>query len=50
MHISTNVAALVSLNTCPTSADAVQLQLVANLMQEGGMLAGPLNVAPLVFR
>ena len=48
--MSTNVAALVSLKTFPTSADTVQLQQVANLMAEGGMLAKPLNVAPLVFR
>ena len=50
MDISKNIAALVNLNTFPTSADTVQLQRVANLMQEGGMLARPLNVTPLVFR
>ena len=50
MPISKNIAALVNLNTFPTSADPVQLQRVADLMQMGGMLAKPLNVAPLVSR
>ena len=44
------IAALVNLNAFPTSADPVQLQRVADLMQMGGMLAKPLNVAPLVSR
>ena len=44
------VAALASPNTFPTSRDAVQVQPLANLMAEGGMLARPLNVASLVFR
>ena len=43
-------AALVNLNAFPISADPVQLQRVADLMQMGGMLAKPLNVAPLVSR
>ena len=47
---SGTVAALVNLNAFPTSADPVQLQRVADLMQMGGMLAKPLNVAPLVSR
>jgi hypothetical protein len=34
MHISKNIAALVNLNTFPTTADPVQLQRVAN--QRGG--------------
>ena len=50
MPISKNIAALVNLNVFPTSADPVQLQRVADLMQMGGMLATPLNVAPLVSR
>ena len=50
MPISKNIAALVNLNAFPTSADLVQLQRVADLMQMGGMLARPLNVAPLVSR
>lgn len=50
MPVTKNIAALVNLNTFPTTANPVQLQRVANLMQEGGMLTKPLNVAPLVFR
>jgi NitT/TauT family transport system substrate-binding protein len=50
MRISKDIAALVNLNTYPTTANPVQLQRVANLMAEGGMLHAPLNVAPLVFR
>ena len=50
MPISKNIAALVNLNAFPTSADPVQLQRLADLMQMGGMLAKPLNVAPLVSR
>ncbi|MGA2828735.1 MAG: ABC transporter substrate-binding protein [Streptosporangiaceae bacterium] len=50
MHISKGTAALVNLNTFPTSADPVVLQRVANLMKEGGMLTKPLNVAPLVIK
>ena len=38
---SKNIAALVNLNTVPTGADTVQLERVANLMAEGGMLARP---------
>ena len=50
MHITKNIAALVNLNTFPTTTDPVQLQRVANLMQEGGILDAPLDVSPLVFR
>ena len=50
MHISRNIAALVNLNTSPVSVVPAQLQRVANLMAEGGMLRAPLNVAPLMFR
>ena len=50
MKIPTGIAALVNLNIFPTSADPVALQRVANLMTEGGMLATPLNVAPLVIK
>ena len=50
MKVTKNTAALVSLNTFPVSASPVQLQRVANLMAEGGMLARPLNVAPLVIK
>ena len=50
MPIGKGTAALVNLNIFPVTADPVQLQRVADLMQAGGMLAGPLNVAPLVVR
>jgi len=50
MKIPTGIAAIVNLNIFPTSADPVTLQRVANLMAEGGMLAKPLNVAPLVLK
>jgi hypothetical protein len=44
MRITQNIAALVNLNTFPTTADPVQFQRVANLMQEGGTLHAPLNI------
>lgn len=50
MKIPTGIAGLVNLNTFPTTAVPVVLQWVANLMQEGGMLTAPLNVAPLVIK
>ena len=50
MPIPKSIAALVNLNTFPTSVSLVQLQRVADLMQAGGMLKAPLNVTPLVFR
>lgn len=50
MHISKNIASLVNLNVFPTSLSTVQIQRVANLMQEGGMLPRSLNVAPLLLR
>jgi hypothetical protein len=48
--ITKQIAALVNLNTDATSLDSVQLQRVANLMQEGGMLARPFDVSPILFR
>jgi len=50
MKISKETAAPVNLNTFPVTADPKVLQEVANLMQEGGMLSAPLNVAPLVIK
>lgn len=50
IKISKTTAALVSLNNYPTSLDAVQIQRVADLMAEGGLLKRPLDVAPLLFR
>jgi NitT/TauT family transport system substrate-binding protein len=50
MHISKTITALVNLNTFPVSLNAVQVQRVANLMKEGGMISRPLNVSPLIFR
>ena len=50
MPISESIAALVNLNTFPTSVSLVQLQRVADLMQAGGMLRAPPNVTPLVLR
>ena len=50
MPIGKGTAALVNLNVFPVSADPKVLQRVADLMQAGGMLARPLNVAPLVVR
>ena len=50
MHITKGTAALVDLNTFPVTADPKVLQRVADLMQEGGMLTKPLNVAPLVIK
>jgi NitT/TauT family transport system substrate-binding protein len=50
MKISRETAALVQLNTFPVAADPKLLQRVADLMQEGGMLTKPLDVAPLVIK
>ena len=50
MKISRETAALVQLNTFPVAADPKLLQRFADLMQEGGMLTKPLNVAPLVLK
>lgn len=50
IKISQMTAALVNLNTYPTSLDPVQIQRVADLMQQGGLLKTPLDVAPLLFR
>jgi len=50
MPISKGTVSLVNPNVFLVSADPMVLQRVADLMQEGGMLARPLNVAPLVVR
>jgi NitT/TauT family transport system substrate-binding protein len=50
IYISKTTAALVSLNAYPTSLDVVQIQRVADLMAEGGLLKRPLDVAPLLLR
>ena len=48
--ITTKVAALIALNSFPTSLDAMRLQRVVNLMQSGGLLTGQFNVQPLLFK
>ncbi len=48
--ITAKVAALIAINTFPTSLDAMRLQRVANLMQSGGLLTSQFNVAPLLFK
>jgi NitT/TauT family transport system substrate-binding protein len=48
--INTKAAALIALNSFPTTLDAMRLQRVANLMQSGGLLTTQFNVAPLLFR
>jgi NitT/TauT family transport system substrate-binding protein len=48
--INPKVAALIGLNTFPTSLDALRLQRVANLMQAGGLLNSQFNVEPLLFK
>lgn len=50
MPITKQIAALVNLNTYSTGLDSDPLQRVVNLMAEGGMLARPFNVSPLLFQ
>jgi NitT/TauT family transport system substrate-binding protein len=47
--ITPQEAALISLDNFPTTQDATQIQRIANLMESGGMLKKPLEVAPLMF-
>jgi NitT/TauT family transport system substrate-binding protein len=49
-HVSPQIAALVKLDEFPAAPDASQLQRMADHMRSAGLLAGPLNVAPLIFR
>jgi NitT/TauT family transport system substrate-binding protein len=48
--ITSQVAALIALNSFPTSLDAMRLQRVARLMQSGGLLTNQFNVEPLMFK
>jgi ABC-type nitrate/sulfonate/bicarbonate transport system substrate-binding protein len=49
-HVSPQIAALVKLDEFPAAPDASQLQRMADHMRSAALLAGPLNVAPLIFR
>jgi NitT/TauT family transport system substrate-binding protein len=49
-HVSPQIAALVKLDEFPAAPNASQLQRMADHMQASGLLAAPLNVAPLIFR
>jgi hypothetical protein len=49
-HVSPQTAALVKLDEFPAAPDASQLQRMADHMRSAGLLARPLNVAPLIFR
>ena len=42
-------AALINLDTFPTTQDVTQIQRIANLMESGGMLKKTLDVAPLMY-
>jgi hypothetical protein len=49
-HVSPQIAALVKLDEFPATPNVSQLQRMADHMQSSGLLARPLNVAPLIFR
>jgi NitT/TauT family transport system substrate-binding protein len=44
-----SLVSMVNFNTYPLSLNAVQIQQVADLMREDGLLKTPLNVAPLLL-
>jgi NitT/TauT family transport system substrate-binding protein len=48
--ITSKVAALIALNTFPTTLDSLRLQRVANLMQTGGLLSNQFSVEPLLLK
>jgi NitT/TauT family transport system substrate-binding protein len=50
IHVSKDIAAIISTGQFPTSLDAVQLQRTADQMSESGLLNKPLNVKPLIVR
>ena len=50
LHVSPQIAALVKLDDFPARPEAARIQRMAGHMQSAGLLAGLLNVAPLVFR
>jgi NitT/TauT family transport system substrate-binding protein len=49
-HVSPQIAALVKLDEFPAAPNAARIQRMAQHMQSAGLLAGPLNVTPLIFR
>ncbi len=49
-HVSPQIAALVKLDQFPAAPDAARIQRMADHMHASGLLARPLNVAPLIFR
>jgi NitT/TauT family transport system substrate-binding protein len=49
-HVSPQIAALVKLDEFPAAPNAARIQRMAQHMQSSGLLARPLNVAPLIFR
>jgi NitT/TauT family transport system substrate-binding protein len=49
-HVSPQIAALVKLDEFPATPNAARIQRMADHMQSAGLLARPLNVAPLIFR
>jgi NitT/TauT family transport system substrate-binding protein len=50
IHVSRQIAAIITVGQFPTTVDAVQLQRTADQMAESGLLRQPLNVSPLLFR
>jgi NitT/TauT family transport system substrate-binding protein len=49
-HVGPQIAALVKLDEFPAAPNAARIQRMADHMQSAGLLARPLNVAPLIFR
>jgi NitT/TauT family transport system substrate-binding protein len=49
-HVSPQIAALVKLDEFPAAPNAARIQRMADHMHASGLLAAPLNVAPLIFR
>jgi NitT/TauT family transport system substrate-binding protein len=49
-HVGPQIAALVKLDEFPAAPNAARIQRMADHMQASGLLARPLNVAPLIFR
>jgi NitT/TauT family transport system substrate-binding protein len=50
IHVSKQIAAIITVGQFPTSVNTAQIQRTADQMREGGLLAKPLNVAALIFR
>ena len=50
IHVSKQIAAIISVGQFPTSIAAVQVQRTADQMHAAGLLKKPLNVPALIFR